>query len=1077
MAMMVAVIMLTVCVLPFAGYESEARDGMFVEGVDRQSTPSGYDFGIYTAEDLAKVGTNTDGWDSDKNYILMNDIDLTGKDLTGNGFDVTVTSTFNGSSITFNVKDANGPLANITVWFDGKSKTTDASGNVMFSSYSSSKDYTVGVSGTDIAFSFELARGTLANVTKNSNGNFAPIAVGGTFIGQFNGNGHVLSGLEIGVFNDSGDAFAGLFWQIYGTVENLGIMNSTVTSISDFGSYAGSIAGNVQANGVINNCYSKANVQSFGKDAFAGGIAGNDEGEITRSFTNGNVWAMGNDTVEAAAGGIAGIVVASGKIELCYSISKVSAQSEVANAGGLAGYAEGNIERSFNNGAVSSSGAAESYAGGVVGYSTVGVTNSYNTGSIISSISTSTGEAYAGGIAGRIFEVEKCYSVSSSLQANAADGNSYVGGVAAVDGGSGSTLEDCYFLKINDVIEIVADDTNWNLNNSDVKEKYLLLNQSTYTGWDFEIWSIDAKYRTMIETETPILVNSGYPVINGLIPNEIYIEEMENQIAVKGDEVTFTVEAKSDIPIRSYSWQKSNDGNSWSTTGDTTQSITVTATNSSVWYRCTVRNGVASALYTDAKLIVYNREIWNLNDLNNIALNPAGKYIQKADLTFGEKDDLNGGHTMNVKTSLNGTQLTVTVKYDVSNEASGVYVVYDNRTWITNAQGIATLDYNSNAGNSIVIGGVIDTADTFVISFELGEGGNTEVERNSNGNFTPIGTSVPFSGEYNGNGYKIYGLEASVYSEDTVNGVNAVSGLFANVTGTVKNVAIESGSSTAMAVNPGSSPGGSMAGGVVGYLNGGTVTGCHNRGSVTAMAFSNSTGTVSSSAGGVVGGSDSGSTISESFNTGSVSSRTFGTGTIAGGVAGSTQDTTVADCYNTGTLTVIGDVSSTSGGVVGIGDGITISNCYSTGKQNVPANVLRGGVIGKGYGDIYNCYYLDTTADRTVASGSGTLTIDGGQTRTDGTQTGAKTSEALRNRATYYSGTTGSIEGWDFDSSDPTWIMTGNGPALKEVIPDGGDGDGDDGLEPWMIAAIIVAVIVVALAAFMLYRRRKAKTP
>ncbi len=90
----------------------------------------------------------------------------------------------------------------------------------------------------------------------------------------------------------------------------------------------------------------------------------------------------------------------------------------------------------------------------------------------------------------------------------------------------------------------------------------------------------------------------------------------------------------------------------------------------------------------------------------------------------------------------------------------------------------------------------------------------------------------------------------------------------------------------------------------------------------------------------------------------------------AGGVVGYTKnDSTVTNCYNTDTVTANGGDVSFAGGLVGyIADNCTVTNCYNTGA--VTASSDAGGLLGRSNGGtMTNCYWLNTAAS--VASGSG----------------------------------------------------------------------------------------------------------
>ena len=160
-----------------------------------------------------------------------------------------------------------------------------------------------------------------------------------------------------------------------------------------------------------------------------------------------------------------------------------------------------------------------------------------------------------------------------------------------------------------------------------------------------------------------------------------------------------------------------------------------------------------------------------------------------------------------------------------------------------------------------------------------------------------------------------------------------------------------------------------------------TITNCYNSGSVTGSSVN---------VGGVVGYADTYSgtfTITNCYNTGSVES----TGSYVGGVVGyADSNTTITNCYNTGSVSG----SSSVGGVVGYAytysGTITITNCYNTGSVSGSSDYV-GGVVGDTYASssgtitITNCYntgsvestgsYVGGVVGYAYASSSGTITI------------------------------------------------------------------------------------------------------
>ena len=237
------------------------------------------------------------------------------------------------------------------------------------------------------------------------------------------------------------------------------------------------------------------------------------------------------------------------------------------------------------------------------------------------------------------------------------------------------------------------------------------------------------------------------------------------------------------------------------------------------------------------------------------------------------------------------------------------------------------------------------------------------------GNWNPIGNiRRPYSGTFNGDGHTISGL----YIGTTVNN----QGLFGYLstdgdnTGTVKDLTVS-----------GTVSGNYNVGGVVGYNNGGTVTGCIFSGSGSVSGKNYVGGVVGYNDGGIVTGcifSGSGSvsgewyvggiagrnngTVENCYNTGQVNGSADSSD--VGGVVGLNRGT-VENCYNTGTVTGTNDYV---GGVVGYNNEARVENCYNTGE--VSGNSYVGGVVGyNNEGRVENCYNTGEVSGNSYVGG------------------------------------------------------------------------------------------------------------
>ncbi len=233
----------------------------------------------------------------------------------------------------------------------------------------------------------------------------------------------------------------------------------------------------------------------------------------------------------------------------------------------------------------------------------------------------------------------------------------------------------------------------------------------------------------------------------------------------------------------------------------------------------------------------------------------------------------------------------------------------------------------------------------------------TEADFAENGDFyndgagwIPLGDSRhPFFGAFDGDGYTIQNLFAHVAKLDT----DVYAGLFGYVQNSIiRNLGLVDSDITATAQ---SSYYNAYAGGIAGYVDGGTFSKCYNTGSVSAT----STKSYASAYAGGIAGHVYSATISECYNTGSVSASGSFTSS-AGGIAGYVDGGTISECYNTGSVSASGyfDASAYAGGIAG--DGGTISECYNTGSVSATssnASAYAGGIAGYVcFATISKCY-------------------------------------------------------------------------------------------------------------------------
>ena len=213
-----------------------------------------------------------------------------------------------------------------------------------------------------------------------------------------------------------------------------------------------------------------------------------------------------------------------------------------------------------------------------------------------------------------------------------------------------------------------------------------------------------------------------------------------------------------------------------------------------------------------------------------------------------------------------------------------------------------------NSGNNAINGKLM--ADIVVNENVLNEDGTLNGDGSNFRVWTPIGNSDnSYIGTFDGNGKTVSGL----YFNDAADYV----GLLGYVSdGCVKNAGVVDSYFQ----------GYQYIGGVVGYNDYySTVSDCYNTGTVSG----------SCDVGGVVGYNDYYGTVSDCYNTGTVSGQSF-----VGGVVGDNGESTIINCYN------MGNISGNyyTGGVSGSNIGGTISGNNNSGNVNGKEEV--GGIIG-----------------------------------------------------------------------------------------------------------------------------------
>lgn len=323
------------------------------------------------------------------------------------------------------------------------------------------------------------------------------------FGGVFDGNGHIISGLNVAVTSVNAEgsderSYAGLFGFAGTGAEIKNVVLDTSCSVyaqtvssddKETWVCAGGIAG--FSEGTVSGCVSTAYVTAeFAysgtpsvreRMVFAGGIVGMNApaGSVTDCINGGRVFSDSAAdrvlNIYSLAGGIAGLN--RGVITDCDNTGAADAECEsyyatvnvgaFARAGGIAGRNEGTVRDSFNTAPVSATSSviaitaapgpyAEISCGGIAGFNDTAavIKNCANDGAVYGKTlpqsvfpDYSMGHIIAGGIAGfSAGLIEDCYN-TGSIYAESWNEMSYYGGAGGIAGGMdnpASLIQNCY---------------------------------------------------------------------------------------------------------------------------------------------------------------------------------------------------------------------------------------------------------------------------------------------------------------------------------------------------------------------------------------------------------------------------------------------------------------------------------------------------------------------------------------------------------------------------------------------------------------------------------------------------------
>lgn len=173
---------------------------------------------------------------------------------------------------------------------------------------------------------------------------WTPIGKPNYFCGTFEGNNHVIKGMYVSETSN----FAGLFGVSSGTIQNLAIKDSYVTSTAaDTGGLCGAVTG-----GVI-NCHN-IDTNIYAKNQMVGGIVGEFVGNSIIGCSNtGNIEVYNSGSKFSGnprAGGITGAAIYGQNIINCTNYGTISGCA--LEVGGISGGLKGKAENCINYGSI-----------------------------------------------------------------------------------------------------------------------------------------------------------------------------------------------------------------------------------------------------------------------------------------------------------------------------------------------------------------------------------------------------------------------------------------------------------------------------------------------------------------------------------------------------------------------------------------------------------------------------------------------------------------------------------------------------------------------------------------------------
>jgi hypothetical protein len=837
------------------------------------------------------------------------------------------------------------------------------------------------------------------------------------FTGFLNGSGHVIRNATI----TTAAAYVGLFGYIdtSARISYLGL--ESVTASSDY-DYTGGLAGINY--GTIHNCYAAGTIT--GNGLFTGGLVGANYGILDQCYADGTVTAD-SITSNTHVGGLAGYN--RGSVNRCYAMGSV-----ICNRSGSPYYAGGLIGRNYQKsihqcyatGAVIGNVIGNpSYIGGLIGYNeNGGAYQCYATGSVSGRI-FSGGGAYVGGLVGYGGSIDNCYATGRV----SGPGSATVGGLAGCN---------------------VAISTSYSTG--------VVINSSMGGGL------VGVSGSTPIYDSFWDMQTSGRSSSGGGTGKTTEQMQTRSTFADAGwDFADETANGTEDI------WMISSGQYPRMVWQDSAAGAAVTVPNVTSLAQGVAENTITAAGFT----------VWVTNVYSNTAA--SGTVIKQSPAAG---TTLQQGWSVNITVSLglnypsgSGTEAD---PYKIGTVQDWQWRMHNTAEWGKYYILIADLDLRY-----VVLTPVGNSTTKFTGSFN----GNGHVIRNATINTS--GSSVVGLFGYIDTAGRVFDLNLESV---TMNGMSGVGGLAGVNDGTVNgchvtgDIAGNDHVGGLLGHNNGavghcsakgsvSNSSGPYTGGLIGYINKGTISDCDAASTVRGYTYAGglagykaagkikncySIGVVKAFLmggqyfGGLLGYDVSGS-VEQCYSTGSVCLRPMqGASQYVGGLTGRNESGTIKNCYSTGS---VGGLSSL-GGFIGGNQG-TISQCYSAGYVQGSGG---GGFCGPNSGTLTACFWDTQTSGKTLSGGgSGVQGKTTAQMKTFSTfESPGWTAGRMGNALSFdgvddyivvqgHNGISGShartVSVW-FKTSTPVWQTGGTMPSTMSLVQWGRD-DYFNGL--WMV--------------------------